>query len=92
MQAEADLMKGRFSQASDKIMSKFKDLSSTIDDMEKNLNQLVKQEEVKAAAAAAAAAATQGVSSDSRSRLSPPKSLGRSMTASFRSRNTGTSS
>jgi outer membrane murein-binding lipoprotein Lpp len=91
MQAEADLMKGRFSQASDKIMSKFKDLSSTIDDMEKNLNQLVKQEEAKAAAAAAAAA-TQGVSSESRSRLSPPKSLGRSMTASFRSRNTGTSS
>lgn len=86
MQAEVDLLKGRFAQASDKIMSKFKDFNTTIDDMERNLNQLVKQEEAKAAAAAAAAPG------ESRARLTPPKSLARSLTTSYRSRNTATSS
>jgi hypothetical protein len=87
MQAEVDMMKGRFAQASDKIMSKFKDLSSTIDDMEKSLTVLVKQEEAKAAIAAAAA-----VPGESRSRLSPPKSLARSLTTSYKSRNMANSS
>jgi hypothetical protein len=86
MQAEVDLMKGRFAQASDKIMSKFRDFNNTLNDMEKNLSQLVKQEEAKAAAAAAAAPG------ESRSRMSPPKSLARSLTTSYRSRNIATSS
>jgi hypothetical protein len=92
MQAEVDLMKGRFAQASDKIINKFNDLNNTIDDMEKNLIQLVRQEGAKAAAAASAAATASGVNRESRSKMSPPKSLGRSFTASFRSRNTCTSS
>lgn len=89
MQAELDLMKGAFAQASERIMSKFGGFNNTIDDMEASLTQLVKQEETKAAAAAAAAPA---ISSEGRSRLSPPKSLAKSLTASYRSKTTGTSS